>query len=62
MRYLFLFLSILYSFIFYVFWTFSLNKNLFFKDLEVKENIRNLSLSDSIIFSDSGTLIIQSLF
>lgn len=62
MRYLFFFLWILYSFIFYVFWTFSLNKDLFFRDLEIKKNIVNLSLKDSIIFSDSSTLVIQSFF
>lgn len=62
MRYLFFLLSILYSFIFYVFYTFSHKKDIFWNSLEIPQNIVNLSLRDSIIFSTSDTIILQSLF
>ncbi len=62
MRYLFFLLSILYSFIFYVFYTFSHKKDIFWNPLEIPQNIVNLSLRDSIIFSTSDTIILQSLF
>lgn len=62
MKYLFFLISFLYSFIFYAFWTFSNNKDLLLNDLENTKNIVNLSLKDSIIFSDSSTFVIQSLF
>lgn len=62
MRYLFFLLSILYSFIFYVFYTFSQKKDIFWNPLEIPQNIVNLSLRESIIFSTSDTIILQSLF
>lgn len=62
MRYLFFLLSILYSFIFYVFYTFSLWKNIFLQNTEVSKDILNLSIFDSIIFSNSETLVLQSFF
>ncbi len=62
MRYLFFFLSLLYSFIFYVFYVFSLNKDIFLNDLDAKKNILNLSLSNSVVFWNDSVFIIQSFF
>lgn len=62
MRYLFFLLSILYSFIFYVFYSFSQKKDIFWKELFIQQDIINLSLKDSIIFSTSDTIILQSFF
>lgn len=62
MRYLFFLLSILYSFIFYLFYAFSHKKDLFWNDLDFDKEIVTLSLRDSIIFSNTDTLIIQSFF
>lgn len=62
MRYIFFFLSILYSFIFYVFYTFSHKKDIFLHDIEIPQTILNLSMRESIIFSDAHTIILQSFF
>lgn len=62
MRYLFFLLSILYSFIFYVFYSFSQKKDIFWNELDINQSIINLSLRDSIIFSTWDTIILQSIF
>lgn len=62
MRYLFFLLSILYSFIFYVFYTFSQKKDIFLRDLDISQDIINISLRESIIFSNENTIVLQSFF
>lgn len=62
MRYLFFFISFLYSFIFYLFYIFSQKKDIFLNSVESSYKIINLSFFDSIIFSNSDTIIIQSIF
>lgn len=62
MRYLFFFISFLYSLIFYFFYTFSQKKDFFLNPINSNYNVINLSIFDSIIFSSSDTIVIQSLF
>ncbi len=62
MRYLFFFISFLYSFIYYLFFIFSQKKDIFLHSIESHYNIINLSFFDTIIFSNSDTIIIQSIF
>lgn len=63
MRFLFLVISFLYAFVFYLFHTLSLKKDIFFHDTSTSyQQILSLSLTDSFLFSDSQTLILQSFF
>lgn len=62
MRYLFFFISFLYSFVFYLFYIFSQKKDIYMQNVESNYNIVNLSFFDKIIFSSSDTIIIQSIF
>lgn len=62
MRFLFFLVWIFYSFIFYFFYTFSLNKDIFFNDLVNQKNIRIMWLDEKIIFSWNNEIIIQSFF
>lgn len=62
MKYLFLLISFLYSFGFYVFYVLSQNKNILLKDLEEKKNILNTSVFDSQILSSPDMIIFQSFF
>ena len=62
MRYLFFLVWFLYTFVFYFFYTYSVNKDLYLKDLVNKENITVLSLKDNIIFSSSDNIVMQSFF
>lgn len=62
MGYLFFFISLLYSFIFYLFYIFSHKKDIYLQPTDTSLNIINLSFSDKIIFSSSDTIVIQSIF
>ena len=62
MGYLFFLLSILYSFIFYVFYSFSNKKDIFWNDLNISQDILVLSLKDNIIFSNENTIVLQTIF
>ncbi len=62
MGYLFFLLSILYSFIFYVFYSFSNKKDIFWNDLNIYQDVLVLSLKDNIIFSNENTIVLQTIF
>lgn len=62
MRLLFLLVWLLHSFIFYYFYTYSLNKDLYLNDLINPKNITILSLKDNIIFSWQNNIVMQSFF
>gem|GEM_PF-1191755 len=62
MKYLFFLLTILYSFIYYIFYSFSNKRDIFGRDLTLEADIINLSVRDPIQLSTENTIVIQSLF
>lgn len=62
MWYLFLFISFLYSFLFYAFYTFSNGKDIFLNPVITHYKVTSLSIFDPIIFSDFSNVMIQSFF
>lgn len=62
MKYLLFLVSLFYSFIFYIFYSFSNWKTIFLNELKRDYTITNLSLADSIIFSTKNNVILQSFF
>jgi len=61
-NYLFFLLTILYSFIYYIFYSFSNKRDIFGWDLDTQAEIINLSLRDPIQLSTEEVIVIQSFF
>lgn len=62
MKYLCVLITLIYAYIFYVFYTFSINKTIFLQNVLHPKNIQVISIFQSIPETTNNTLLLQTLF